>query len=854
MKYPDRFLRCALAALLAWALSTPTASAYYSFIHYNSTTAPFTAAPEKFDLTALSNNTVYYLVSSQGPTTYAPGDSFDCLLSVLRQAADNWNSVDTSALRIAFGGLFDPTKTTQKAPHIEIQFTDELPPGVLGEGGPVTSSAKGGGPSSLGSIQTGASGPFVPILTSVVYLNSDLSGQASYGTPFLMTVVHEIGHALGLQHTFTSAAMSVEVTRATTHSAPIAADDVAGISWLYPNSGFATSFGSISGQVTMSGSGVPMASVVALTPYGDAISALSAPDGTYRIDGVPPGSYYVYVHPLPPASEGLGLGPGDITLPLDPTGKSIAAGGYFSTQFYPGTRNATQAAQVPVEAGAVSTGINFSVQSRGTPEIYGVTTYGYSRNDPVKPAFIDLAGSPSDAFLIANGNGLISNVAPAPGLSLSILGFPIFDRSSGLLVDPSTPDWLSSDWSFLPLGGSGVRHLIFSLPDDIYVLPSGLVLAVQDRPQITAIAGSGNGTVTLTGSTFLPDTRVMFDGNAAIVNSVNYDTGTIVVTPPPGISGYTANVVALNSDGQSSMGWTETAPTYTYGQSAAPAVTLAPAALPAGIEAEIDITGVNTHFADGETVVGFGSSDIAVKTLWVISPTLVRAGVVVSSAAAAQSTTFTVVTGFERVTQSAGFAVQAANSSMALGSNIVSQATGRAPVFPGDTALLTVTNLPAGTSLVLTLNGAVVSASSAGTNQVVFQVPSSISPGYALLGLQAGGTSALPVIVSIGVAPPSIQSIEVNYGPVNAANPAHPGDVIVILASGANVSNGSISTSGMTVSFGGIAGTVSNATVTSGQYTLTVKVPNSVTPGAQVPVIVTIGGESSQAFPIVVTP
>ncbi|MGA2435840.1 MAG: IPT/TIG domain-containing protein [Bryobacteraceae bacterium] len=831
------------------------ASAYYPFIHYTSSTAPFTPAPEKFDLTALSNGTVYYFVSAQGPTKLAQGDSFDCLLSVIRSAADAWNTVDTSAVRVGFGGLFAAGTTAQKAPHIEILFTDELPPGVISEGGPV-----GAGPTSKGSQQNGTNGPFVPILTSVVYLNSDLSQTPSFATPFMLTVVHEFGHALGLQHTLTSSAMSTEPTRATTHAAPIAADDIAGISWLYPNAGFAQAFGSISGQVTQAANGVHMASVVALTPYGDAISALTAPDGTYEIDGVPPGDYIVYAQPLPPATEGLGLGPGDIVLPVGADGQSIAAGPDFTTQFYPGTQDSQQAMLVEVKAGAVSPGIDFSVQPRGTPEIYGVWTYGYSGDVAIKPAYVSMAdAAANDTIQVAYGTGLVSNGAPTPGLSLSILGYPLFDEGNGLIVDPSAPDWLVAYWLITPFSGPGVRHLVFSLPDDISVLPSGLFLAGQPRPQIAAVAATldpaGNRTVTLTGSGFLPDTRIMFDGNPATVNSVDAVNGIVVVTPPAGLSGYTANVVALNGDGQSSMGWDDTALTYTYDQSAAPSASLAPAALPAGVEASIDINGVNTHFADGQTVAGFGSSDIVVKTLWVLSPVHARADVIVSGAAAAGSTTFTVLTGFERVTQTAGFSLQAANPSMpVLTSNIIDQASGHAPAFPGGTALVTAANLPQGVNLTLTLNGAAVPVTSISGNQIAFQVPTSLSPGYALLGLQAGGSSAFPVIVTLGTAPPAIDSIQVNFGPVSASNPAHPGDFIVITASGLPVSSGPLNPAAVTFSFAGIdhAALTATATGAPGQYVLTTAIPSSVAPGAQIPVTVSVGGRTSPAFSIFV--
>jgi len=340
-------------AALAVALAA-TASAYYPWVHYTTCTAPFVPVPEKFDLSALYNKTIYFYVSDQGPVSMVAGDTFTAALSQIRFAGRTWNGVSTSDLRVAYGGLFT-AGATQSAPHIEVTFED-LPPGLLALGGPKVRAS---------AVATGPAGQFVPIVQSVVILNRDMSALASYRTGFFLTTVHEMGHALGLQHTQTSSVMSTEFTRASTKADVLGLDDTAGISWLYPNAGFAAQSGTVAGQVTSGGAGVHLASVVVLTPQGKAISALTNPDGTYRIDGVPPGQYFIYVHPLPPSVQS-DLGPSEIVLPLDPDGRSIAAGDPFGAQFYPGVQDPQQAAQIPVAAGMTTANINFSVQARHT--------------------------------------------------------------------------------------------------------------------------------------------------------------------------------------------------------------------------------------------------------------------------------------------------------------------------------------------------------------------------------------------------------------------------------------------------------------------------------------------------------
>jgi len=141
------------------------------------------------------------------------------------------------------------------------------------------------------------------IVRSTVTLARDtnLGAGPSYFEAYFTTAVHEIGHALGLQHTWTSSAMSQDIIRNTSRARPLDTDDIAALSLLYGKANWQADYGSISGRVTFANNQpVGLASVVAINPTGSAISALTNPDGTYRIDGVPAANYFLYVHPLPP--------------------------------------------------------------------------------------------------------------------------------------------------------------------------------------------------------------------------------------------------------------------------------------------------------------------------------------------------------------------------------------------------------------------------------------------------------------------------------------------------------------------------------------------------------------------------
>jgi hypothetical protein len=412
-----------------------------------------------------------------------------------------------------------------------------------------------------------------------------------------------------------------------------------------------------------------MASVVALSPSSPAISTLTNPDGAYRIDGVPPGAYQVYVHPLPPALQ-VESSPGNIVAPRDPNGNSLAfPSTAFQTQFYSGANGILdflQAGIVYVNPGSVNSGVNFQVRSKPAPSISSVRTYGYSQtNVPIASPPVPESGA---ASLVAYGTGLLQNANTlTPGLSVSVLG----SGASGMAQITNLAPWVSGYIQmYITLGafaGSGPKHLLFSTRDDIYVLPSGFTIVSQQPPSIAAVTpavdNSGNRALNVSGTNLSAGTTtILFDGLPGTVTGTASD-GSLFVVPPPGSGSYKAVVTALNPDGQSSNFLNVSAPpTYTYDASSAPSLAVFPATLSPGNNV-VDVVGTNTNFIDGQVMTGFGSSDAVVAKITVLSPTHLTVNVTMNSNAIIAVTSINVANGLQLIAQSQGSSITVQSSS-----------------------------------------------------------------------------------------------------------------------------------------------------------------------------------------------
>jgi hypothetical protein len=541
-----------------------------------------------------------------------------------------------------------------------------------------------------------------------VQLASDLSvrGQASYSDPFFTTIVHEFGHALGLQHSMTGGAMSTSVIRSTTKAQPITADDIAGLALLYPTTDFLAQTGSIAGHVTVAGQNGHLVSVVALRSDGMAIGSMTRRDGNYRIDGLPPGDYIVYASPLPPVQPD-GVDAAALVLPTDLENAPFLPSSGFHTRFAKdgaGTKNWQEATHYVVQAGKLTGATaDFTLEPMTGPGVYNMTLWTYFGANAEIPMLAPPLPPGFRNWLIFRAQGAVT--APykmAPGLQLSAIGSAVaLDQT---LLQP----WLHPDYDNLLLILATTNTVdratqvavTATVGDELYVLPRAFSVVPANHPRITSVtqgADSQGQPVAVIAGANLDGNRVLFDGVEAL-RVIKREDGTLEALPPPGLSEYSAAVELLGPYGQTSWQWQfQQAPfRYAYAPAAPSGYTLVDGGITAGTDQKIEVLGIGTNFVAGRTAVGFGSSDITVRQMWVMAPDRILMNVSANPKAKLGLVPMTISTGLQLISDGSPLQVRARpDKQVSMVAPVVNDATGLAGIPLGGTIAMRGVGLPA---------------------------------------------------------------------------------------------------------------------------------------------------------------
>jgi hypothetical protein len=355
----------------------------------------------------------FYLASDGYSANTAAAD-----LNAIRATFAQWQSVSNTIVKFEDAGLVPPQNN--------INISDGTNTVFFAKGSIINGEDISG---VLGRTYVRYSAPSNLILEADIMLNAYSRtwfadfGNASTTAHFIEAVcAHEMGHFLGLGHSPVGcASMSPRgpAGMASTQMG-LSSDEILAVQDLYAVT--RTNSGSIHGTVTKNGIGVLGAQVFFQDNItNDVAGVLTRSDGTYSVNLLPPGTYYVRVAPLDPnTASRLVSGP-----EISPEFNSA------DTAFMP-TTNITAV----VIAGSTNV-VNFAVENRTPPfritHIRNPTTSSGSYSWNIPGVGIQMVAGQSNYYV-----GVGAATFPSASASLAIsgngltLGSPIYLTVSGI--------------------------------------------------------------------------------------------------------------------------------------------------------------------------------------------------------------------------------------------------------------------------------------------------------------------------------------------------------------------------------------------------------------------------------------
>ncbi len=525
-------------------------------------------------------------------------------------------------------------------------------------------------------------------------------------------------------------------------------------------------------------------------------------------------------------------------------------------QFFPGTQDWTQATPIAVDPSLTVDNVNFNVSPRSRPAVSSMQTYAYLGAGGQVPVAAPYLPSGTRIFLVFYADGTVVNNQVAPGLIIRAIGDAGRVESATLAYNGSGSLRVVVDAN--AVSATTPVALAVTLNNDLYVLPAGFTVIPAAPPVISSVSGDaeGNRRATVAGSNLSASTRIVLDGMPASLLHVNED-GSLLVAAPPAPGGHQAAVEALNADGQTSLQARGSAapPQFTYPPSGVPALVVSASPLVAGTDAMVQIDGVNTNFIDGQTSVGFGSSDITVQRAWVVNPGRLLVNVRVNAQVTPGVTPVSVATGLELTTQAPALQVNPAGANqLTIRTPIINQVTGLSGVPVGGYAILYVPGTPQNLAgWTLTIGGQPATFFLGGPNVILAQVPAGLLAGPAVVQLSSpGGDYIPPVLMQVDPPPPVIISAVNSAGTsIDSAHAVYAGDSVTFAVAGFGNLTPEALRAQLQTSVGGVqqaAASVIASTVQAGVYLVQVILTADVPYGPQTPVTMTFGTRVSAPY------
>jgi hypothetical protein len=211
----------------------------------------------------------------------------------------------------------------------------------------------------------------------------------------------------------------------------------------------------------------------------------------------------------------------------------------------------------------------------------------------------------------------------------------------------------------------------------------------------------------------------------------------------------------------------------------------------------LEISNVNASFAAGDTTIGFGSSDVVTRELYILGPNRALAVATVRSNAAPGTYKLTVTTGLEVLEAPGGFRVLGPSGGPSEEpevrfQSLVNSATMRPDLSPGVLASLFGRNLAleGGGQVQVTFNGQPAALVSVTASQINLQIPAGLAPGPVVMEVYNGAAKSQPMLAYLNIVSPGIFAVtHANGSLVAPDNPVAPGETLVLLATGLSLGN-----------------------------------------------------------------